>query len=272
MQKVFQFGEEVPGYDYRVINERDARASAGIMFLFGIISFFSFIMTRNLFWAEVFSLTFILEFAIRVLINPLYAPYMVLGSIMVSNQHPDWVEAAPKRFAWILGLGLGLVMAYFIVFGILSPIRMLTCVTCLILLFTESVFGICLGCMVYKKFNVDLKNCPGGVCEAPPAKRGSRVQKAAVLAAFALISIGMYQTLKVYKYNNFQPKLSQVDKEDLEMMIEGVAADPMKFKTQSSETSASKTTVKTAEKDCEVPQWAVAMGHRDMWLEHHGCK
>ena len=76
MAKIFQFGEEVPGYDYRVINERDARSSAGIMFLFGIISFFSFIMTRNLFWAEVFSLTFILEFAIRVFVNPLYAPYM----------------------------------------------------------------------------------------------------------------------------------------------------------------------------------------------------
>lgn len=43
MTNIFQFGEEVPGYDYPVINERDARASAGIMFLFGIISLFSFI-------------------------------------------------------------------------------------------------------------------------------------------------------------------------------------------------------------------------------------
>ena len=60
MSTIFQFGEEVPGYDYRVINERDARASAGIMFLFGLISFFSFISTGNLFWAELFSLTFIL--------------------------------------------------------------------------------------------------------------------------------------------------------------------------------------------------------------------
>ena len=269
MAKLFQFGEEIPGYDYPVINERDARASAGIMFLFGIISFFSFIMTHNLFWAEVFSLTFILEFAIRVLINPLYAPYMVLGSLIVSNQHPDWVEAAPKKFAWILGLGLGLVMAYFIVFGILSPIRMLTCVACLILLFTESVFGICLGCLVYKRFNVDLQNCPGGVCETPPAKRGSMLQKVMVLVLFAFLSVGMYQTLKVYKYHNFQPRLSQTDKEDLEMMIEDVAdAAPARPKLA----AATKSSGTQGGKDCTPPEWAIKMGHEALWKEHNGCK
>jgi len=280
MQKLFRFGEEVPGYDYRVINERDARASAGIMFLFGIISFFSFILTHNLFWAEVFSLTFILEFAIRVLINPLYAPYMVLGSVVVSNQHPDWVEAKPKKFAWILGLGLGLIMAYFIVFGILSPIRMLTCVACLILLYVESVFGICLGCILYQKLNVDVQNCPGGVCEAPPARRGSRMQKVAVLSLFALVTVGMYQTLKVYKYHNFQPQLSQTDKEDLAMMIEGLADKTPTEKETTPGVKSPKTKKlavapeadKADAKDCTVPQWAVAMGHREMWLEHHGCK
>jgi len=271
MAKIFQFGEEVPGYDYRVINERDARASAGIMFLFGIISFFSFIMTHNLFWAEVFSLTFILEFAIRVLINPLYAPYMVLGSLIVSNQHPDWVEAAPKKFAWILGLGLGLVMAYFIVFGILSPIRMLTCVACLILLFTESVFGICLGCLVYKRFNVDLQNCPGGTCETPPAKRGSMLQKVMVLVLFAFLSVGMYQALKVYKYHNFQPQLSQTDKEDLEMMIEEVA-DEAPAQPKLAVATKTKSSGVEGEKDCTPPQWAIAMGHEALWKEHNGCK
>ncbi len=268
MANIFQFGEKVPGYDYPVINERDARASAGIMFLFGIISLFSFILTHTLFWAEVFSLTFILEFAIRVLINPLYAPYMVLGALIVSNQHPDWVEAAPKKFAWMLGLGLGLVMAYFIVFGILSPIRMLTCVACLILLFTESVFGICLGCLVYKRFNVDLQNCPGGVCETPPAKRGNALQKVTVLVLFALLSVGIYQTLKIYKYHNFQPQLSQADKENLEMMIEDVADEaPAKPKLA---VATPAHTIKN-DKDCTPPQWAIAMGHKALWKEHHGC-
>ena len=252
MNKVFQFGEAVPGYDYRVINERDARASAGIMFLFGIISFFSFIMTRNLFWAELFSLTFILEFVVRVFINPRYAPYMILGSMFVANQHPDWVEAKPKKFAWILGLLLGMVMGYYIVFGVLSPVRMLTCVACLVLLFTESVFGICLGCTLYKKFNVDLQNCPGDVCEAPPPKRGSTRVKLAMLLVFGLMFAGTYQGLKSWKYNDFSPQLTQLEKENLEMMIVGVASAE-------------------GNKDCTPPQWAIAMGHREMWKEHN-CK
>jgi len=32
-------------------------------------------------------------------------------------------------------------------------------------------------------------------------------------------------------------------------------------------------TIKTVEKDkCTPPEWAIKMGHKDMWLEHHGCK
>jgi len=34
--KIFQFGQDIPQYDFKVINERDARASAGIK---GDISF-----------------------------------------------------------------------------------------------------------------------------------------------------------------------------------------------------------------------------------------
>ena len=102
MSQIFSFGEKIPEYDFKVINERDARASAGIMFLLGLISLFSLFMFRTLFYAEVFSITFILEFMIRIFINPKYAPYMMLGSLIVSNQEPDWVEAKPKKFAWIL--------------------------------------------------------------------------------------------------------------------------------------------------------------------------
>jgi hypothetical protein len=269
MNRFFQFGEEIPGYDYRVINERDARASAGIMFLFGIISFFSFILTRNLFWAELFSLTFILEFMVRVFVNPLYAPYMALGSMIVANQQPEWVEAKPKKFAWILGLGLGLVMAYFIVFGLLSPVRMLTCVVCLIFLFTESVFGICLGCIVYKKFNVDLQNCPGGVCDTPQSKQGSLLQKIIVIAFFGIVSFGMYYALKHHKYNNLRPQLTLIEKGDAKRTNTNTAEVTSIKKSVPANKSLTKTKEK---KDCEPPEWAVAMGHKELWREHHGCK
>jgi len=48
------FGENIDGHDYKVINERDARASAGIMFLLGLLSLFSVHLYRTIFWAELF--------------------------------------------------------------------------------------------------------------------------------------------------------------------------------------------------------------------------
>lgn len=239
MSKIFQFGQNIPEYDFKVINERDARASAGIMFLLGILSLFSFILSKNLFWAELFSITFIVEFLVRVFINPIYAPYMLLGSFIISNQKPEWVEAKPKKFAWVLGVILGLIMIYFIINNIVSPIRLLTCVLCLVLLFLESVFSICLGCIMYKKLNKKLYKCPGNVCEISQKRsiRGGFL----VLLAFVAIFYGTYYVLKVYKY---MPKVEHKG------VSEKIAQD----------------------KDCTPPQWAIDMGHRDIWLEHNGCK
>ena len=241
MSKIFQFGQDIPEYDFKVINERDARASAGVMFLLGILSLFSFILSKNLFWAELFSITFIIEFVVRVFINPVYAPYMLLGSFIVSNQEPEWVEAKPKKFAWVLGVMLGLIMAYFIINNIVSPIRFLTCVLCLILLFLESAFSICLGCIVYKKLNKKLYKCPGGVCEV--SHRRTTKSGFLVLLAFVAVFYGTYYGLKEYKY---MPKVEHASKI--------VSAKIVK------------------DKDCTPPQWAIDLGHKDMWLEHHGCK
>ena len=174
MSKILQFGEDINGYNFKVLNERDARASAGIMFLLGILSLFSVILTRNLFWANLFTITFIIEFIFRVFINPIYSPYMILGSLIVSNQEPDWVEAKPKRFAWIFGAILGVIMSYFIIFNIMTPARLLTCLLCLFLLYMESIFGICLGCIVYKKLNIKLYKCPGGVCKMPKKTKSNK--------------------------------------------------------------------------------------------------
>ena len=38
MNKVIQFGENVEGYDIPVLNEREIRAAAGILFLFAFIA------------------------------------------------------------------------------------------------------------------------------------------------------------------------------------------------------------------------------------------
>ncbi len=197
MSLFLNFGEDVEGYGYKVINEREARASAGIMFLLGLLSLFSVHLYRTIFWAELFSITFIVEFVIRVVFNPKYAPYMLMGGLVVSNQTPEWVEAKPKRFAWALGLALGMVMTYYIVFDIITPVRLGICWLCLFLLFVESVFGICLGCLLYKKLKWKTYNCPGGVCDAPSQPYDKR--KLIIIAAYLGLFFMTYALLKFYR-------------------------------------------------------------------------
>jgi len=192
------FGEKIEDFDYKVINERDARASAGIMFLLGLLSLFSVSVFRTIFWAELFSITFIMEFLIRVIINPKYAPYMLIGGLIVSNQTPDWVEAKPKRFAWLLGMILGIIMTYFIIFDVISPIRIDVCLLCLSLMYVESVFGICLGCLLYKKLNKKLYNCPGGICETQQHKPYNK-EKYILILLFLVFFYLTYTVLKYYK-------------------------------------------------------------------------
>lgn len=246
MNKIISFGETIKEYDFKVINENEARASAGIMFLFGIISLFSVFLTHSLFWAELFSITFIIEFLIRVFINPKYAPYMLLGSLVVSNQSENWVEAKPKKFAWILGVVLGAIMTYFIFFDVMSPARLLICVICLILLFLESSFGICLGCVLYSKFNVKLEKCPGDVCEVKPTQNNK--WKYLLLVGFIVLFYAIFYYLNTYKYNTNE---NQEAKEVTEVK---------------------KTIEKTIKKpECNAPKWAIDMGHEEMWKAHN-CK
>ena len=204
MALFFNFGEQIEGYKYKVINERDARASAGIMFLLGLLSLFSVYIFRTLLWAELFSITFIFEFFVRIVINPKYAPYMLLGGLIVSNQQAEWVEAKPKKFAWLLGLVLGAIMTYYIVFDVISLWRLGICVICLVLLFLESSFGICLGCLLYHKLNIKLNNCPGGVC-AVPSKKSIVRYRVLLIGIFLILFLLVYVGLKNGKYADAQP-------------------------------------------------------------------
>lgn len=272
MNKLFQFGENVAGYDYRVINEREARASAGIMFLLGLISLvtvFGAFGQHTLFWAEMFSITFIVEFIIRILVNPRYAPYMILGGLIVSSQHPEWVEAKPKKFAWVLGLMLGIVMAYFIIFEIMHPMRMISCVLCLLLLYLESAFGICLGCILYAKINVKLEgNCPGGACAAPAPKRFYLKHILVLLA-----SIGLFYTMFTYvKSVKYPSQQSQQMLDEMEMMQEDEAEEDSENMQNMSQKAPSGSISSTKNKDCTVPQFAIDMGHEEIWKKHNGCK
>src|SRR4051812_9778976 len=110
MNKLIRFGEDAEGYNFRVLNEREIRAAAGIMFLAIFISLM-FIMFKNNFLPIKYVLTvFLPDFIIRVFVNPRFSPTLIIGRWIVSNQVPEYVSAPPKRFAWIIGVALSAVM------------------------------------------------------------------------------------------------------------------------------------------------------------------
>jgi hypothetical protein len=138
---MIQFGEDVPGFTIRVVNEREVRAAAGILF-----------------FATFLSLMFI---------NPKYAPTLILARLIVRNQVPEYVGAVQKKFAWIIGVILAATMfVHMVLMNAFSPITGIICLICLIFLFFESAFGICLGCMVYPWiYKEKAQYCPGEVCD-----------------------------------------------------------------------------------------------------------
>ena len=109
---------------------------------------------------------FFIDFFIRVLINPRFAPTLIMARWMVNNQTAEYVGAPQKRFAWGIGLGLASLMMFLVVLqDVRGPINMIICLICLTLLFLETSFGICIGCKLYNVFNKEKAQlCPGNVC------------------------------------------------------------------------------------------------------------
>src|SRR5580658_4106419 len=167
MSKTIQFGEDVPGYTIRVLNEREIRAAAGLLFLATFLSLMFILFKGNFVPVKYVVTIFLADFLIRVLVSPRFAPTLIMGRLIVGRQTPEYVGARQKRFAWIIGLVLSATMFVFlVVVNAFSPITGITCLICLLFLYFESVFGICLGCKFYPLFFKDkVQYCPGEVCE-----------------------------------------------------------------------------------------------------------
>jgi hypothetical protein len=167
MSSLIKFGEDVKGYNIRVLNEREIRAGAGILFVLMFVAIMSAIMQASFALLKYAVLIFMADMLIRVFLNPKYSPILILGRFIVRNQVPEYVGAIQKKFAWVIGIVLALTMfVLIIVLNTFSPITGLICLICLIFLFFESAFGICLGCKVYSwMYKEKAQYCPGEVCE-----------------------------------------------------------------------------------------------------------
>lgn len=197
----FRFGETVAGYSIPVLNEREARAAAGILFVLGLLSFLYAYNTMDFRYTKIFILFFMFDFILRVLINPAFAPSLIAGRLLVSGQVPEYVGAPQKRFAWSIGLILSVIMFVLVVIlEIMTPIKIAICVLCLILLFSETALGICLGCLLYQwLFPKKIQYCPGDICLAKqkhPIQKISLPQFILVIVAFSSASVFAYQAFQ----------------------------------------------------------------------------
>ncbi|MEO6328079.1 MAG: DUF4395 domain-containing protein [Ginsengibacter sp.] len=188
-KKIIKFGEDVEGYKISVLNEREIRASAGILFLFMFISLMLILFKENFLLIKYVIIIFLSDLLIRVFINPKFSPTLIIGRLIVSRQVPEYVGAAQKKFAWKIGIALaGLMFILLAVVNSYSIFTGVTCLVCLAFLFFESAFGICLGCLVYGWFYREkAESCAGKVCGETKKQDIQKTSWAQVLVLMGLI-------------------------------------------------------------------------------------
>lgn len=169
------FGKQIEGIAYPVLDERKVRASSGITFLIGAIaSINGFIYQRYEILPYFIGFLF-LNFLLSV-ISPGLSPTYQLGRLFTRKQKPLYIGSIQKRFAW----GLGTILAGIILILTLylqkdasyfEPVCGL-CMICLLLMYLETSFGVCIGCKMYFFFmriglikQPEVKpNCMGDSC------------------------------------------------------------------------------------------------------------
>ena len=193
---LWEYGENVPGYGVTVINEREARAAGGILFMLGMLVIFMGIGYNHIITARVYLAFLFIDFTARI-ISPTYSPSLLLGKFMVRNQTPEYVGGLQKRFAWTLGWLISIpMMQWFVLHWDITFYKVLVCVLCLTLMFLEAAFSICVGCIIYKAFiDKDPEHCPGGTCEIrvkEPIQIFKPIQKIIAIVTTIGLIFGIY--------------------------------------------------------------------------------
>jgi hypothetical protein len=105
------------------------------------------------------------------------------------------------------------------------------------------VFGICLACKIYNAFSRQTaQHCPGGVCEVFTPHASQKV------GAGGTVIVAVFLALIGFVGQHWFPAVDTP-----------VAAAPA-------------ASAPAADGKCTPPDWAVAMGHSEMWKLHNNCK
>ena len=217
------------------------------MFVFALVAFMNAWFKGDFTPTKLTIVAFFIDFFIRVVVNPRYSPTLIIARWMVNNQTAEYVGAPQKRFAWGIGLGLATLMMYLVVLkDVRGPINMITCLICLMLLFFETAFGICIGCKLFNLFNKEKAQlCPGNVCETKDREPIQMVKPSQAIITFAYLALLFV----------LAPVLH--------------ATAPVQRSTTPAVQSS---TLSPAEEErCRVPEFAKKIGHEEKWKLHNGC-
>jgi hypothetical protein len=89
---------------------------------------------------------------------------------------------------------------FLVIVNAFSPITGILCLVCLVFLFFESAFGICLGCKVYSLFHKEkVQYCPGEVCDV---KSKQDIQKTSRAQLLVLLGFAGYIFLTSFLMND----------------------------------------------------------------------
>lgn len=141
----------LPSYAQRisgraVFDERQARAAAGITMVIGAVAFCYAYFDKRYAPLQTVTAFFVVEFGLRVTLGLRASPVGIVAGALTRRGAPEWVAAAPKRFAWTLGLVLAAAMTAITNSGIRGPLPRTICLLCLALMWLEAVLGLCIGC------------------------------------------------------------------------------------------------------------------------------
>lgn len=153
----FTYGKTIPGLQingrlapYPVLNERAIRAGAGIAFALGSFAFFQAFYLNDFIYIKVLVAFLSIDFLMKVVVGTSFSPLSLIAERIVRRQTPEYVGAIQKRFAWSIGLFLATIMSILIfIFDSIGPVNLAICMICLLFMFMESAFGICVGCKIY---------------------------------------------------------------------------------------------------------------------------
>ncbi len=170
-----------------VFDENEVRAAAGVTMVLGAVAFASAYFAQDYLLLQIVSTFFFVEFLLRLTVGLRASPAGLLARALTAGRDPEWVSAKPKRFAWRLGLAMGLSMTVITNSGIRGTLPRTICLVCLTLMWMESVLGLCLGCKIHGLLvrrgwatkDAAFEVCADGSCEIPvraPAPEVARVE------------------------------------------------------------------------------------------------